>query len=154
MLDRIKALTTEKTRRFESAVGDAREISVIRGEIDKFKMELDFILDQMDRTNDQQQCCDVPLQMRNNMDDTVQNLLVDRVNWGCARTGFIYHRGGTNTTTAASRAGSLPDTGPNGDTSGWLVAPESGDILTANRAELITRLARVRRDISRKRGEL
>ena len=79
----------------------------------------------------------------------VQNLLVDRVNWGCARTGFIYHRGGTNTNTTTAKSQPYHEV-----SSGWAVAPDSGDILTANRAELLMRLGRVRRDISRKRGEL
>ena len=39
-------------------------------------------------------------------------------------------------------------------TDGWMVAPESVDILTANRSELMSRLERVKRDISRKQGEL
>ena len=63
MLEKIKSVTSEKVRNFQARIDSANDVACVRGEIDKFKIELDLVLSQLDNN-------EPPIQMGNNMDDT------------------------------------------------------------------------------------
>ena len=63
MLEKIKSVTSEKVRNFQARIDSATDIACVRGEIDKFKIELDLVINQLDSN-------EPPIQMGNNMDDT------------------------------------------------------------------------------------